>query len=43
VHQPLGPYRYALEVNEGWFERRGFGPGDRVEVPDSVQALTAGE
>lgn len=43
VHQPPGPYRYALEVNQGWFRRHGFGPGDRVEVPDSVEALTAGE
>jgi hypothetical protein len=43
VHQPPGSYRYALEVNQGWFRRHGFGPGDRVEVPDSVEALTAGE
>ncbi len=43
AHQPPGPYRYALEVNQGWFRRHGFGPGDRVEVPDSVEALTAGE
>jgi len=43
AYQPLGPYRYALEVNQGWFRRHGFGPGDRVEVPDSVGALTAGE
>lgn len=34
---------YALEVNQGWFERHGFGPGDRVEIPDSAEALTAGE
>ncbi len=37
VHRPPGPYRYALEVNRGWFQRRGFQPGGRVEVPDSVQ------
>jgi hypothetical protein len=43
VHQPPGPYRYALEVNQGWFGRHGFGPGNRVKVPDSVQALTVGE
>lgn len=43
AHGPPGPYRYALEVNQGWFRRHGFGPGDRVEVPDSVEALTAGE
>ena len=43
AHQPPGPYRYALEVNQGWFRRHGFGPGDRVEVPDSVEAPMAGE
>jgi uncharacterized membrane protein (UPF0127 family) len=43
VHQPPGPYRYALEANQGWFRRHGFGPGDRVEVPDSVEALTERE
>ena len=26
------PYWYALEVNRGWFERMGFGPGDRVAI-----------
>ncbi|MEX0801469.1 MAG: DUF192 domain-containing protein [Dehalococcoidia bacterium] len=26
-----GPYRYALEVNQGWFQRHGYGLGDRVE------------
>ena len=29
---PGQPYRYVLEVNRGWFERMGFGPGDRVTV-----------
>jgi hypothetical protein len=38
VHRPPGPYRYALEVNRGWFQRHGFEPGDWAEVPDSVQA-----
>ncbi len=42
-HQPPGPYRYALEVNEGWFGRHGFGPGDRLEIPEGVEALTGGE
>ncbi len=40
VHQPAGPYRFGLEVNQGWFQRHGFGPGDGVEIPDSVQAST---
>jgi len=33
LHRPAQPYRYALEVNQGWFERHGLGPGDRVEIP----------
>ena len=33
LHRPAQPYRYALEVNQGWFERHGFGAGDRVEIP----------
>ena len=30
------PYRYALEVNQGWFERHGLDAGDRVEIPPAV-------
>ncbi len=29
-YSPL-PVRYALEVNQGWFEKNGIGHGDRVE------------
>ncbi len=43
LHRPPRPYRYALEVNQGWFGRNGIGPGDRVEVPEAVQASAAGE
>jgi uncharacterized membrane protein (UPF0127 family) len=43
THRPPKPYRYGLEVNQGWFGRYGFGPGDRVEIPDSVSGATAGE
>jgi hypothetical protein len=43
AHGPPGPYFYALEVNQGWFERHDFGDGDRVEVPDSVEGLKARE
>ena len=35
-HRPPAPYRYALEVNQGWFEEQGFGTGDRVEIPEEV-------
>ena len=27
---PSQPYRYALEVNQGWFERHGLGIGARM-------------
>jgi len=26
--------RYALEVNQGWFEERGIKAGDRVQLPE---------
>lgn len=32
LHPEL-PYQYVLEVNQGWFERNGFGPGDTVDIP----------
>lgn len=35
---PSQPYRYTLEVNGGWFERQGFGVGDRVAIPAGVEA-----
>ena len=30
-HESAGPAKYALEVNQGWFARRGIKPGDRVQ------------
>lgn len=30
VLEPPGPYRYALEMNEGWFEGHGLGKGATV-------------
>ena len=38
VLTPAQPYRYTLEVNGGWFERQGFGVGDRVAIPAGVEA-----
>ena len=32
LHLPARPYRYALEVNQGFFSRNGVVPGDRVEI-----------
>ncbi|HOO77576.1 MAG TPA: DUF192 domain-containing protein [bacterium] len=30
LHTPAVPYRYALEMNRGWFERNGIGLGAPV-------------
>lgn len=40
MHHPPQPYRYALEVNQGWFRGNGFEVGDRVEIPEAVAAAT---
>jgi uncharacterized membrane protein (UPF0127 family) len=29
-HSSAGPARYALEMNQGWFRKRGIGPDDQV-------------
>ena len=31
THQAIGPVKYALEMNQGWFAKRGIGKGDKVE------------
>ena len=31
-YRSLQPARYALEVNQGWFERHGIEVGDRVKM-----------
>lgn len=36
LHHSPAPYRYALEVNQGWFDDHGFGPGATVELPDAL-------
>jgi uncharacterized membrane protein (UPF0127 family) len=37
VLTPGEPYRYVLEVNEGWFERHGMGVGAKVVLPDGLR------
>ena len=37
IYEPGVSYRTALEVNQGWFERHGIGPGARVEIDRSQQ------
>ena len=32
-HCPARPVRYALEMEQGWFARRGIGPGSRLQQP----------
>jgi hypothetical protein len=31
THSAARPAKYALEMNRGWFRKRGIKPGDRVE------------
>lgn len=31
THSSARPARYALEMNQGWFRKRGIKPGDKVE------------
>ena len=33
---PAGRYRYVLEVNQGWFERHGLGPGAKITLPEGL-------
>jgi len=35
-HQAAGPAKYALEMNQGWFAKRGIKKGDRVEGLDKI-------
>ncbi len=32
IYEPARPYRYAVEVNQGYFVRRGITPGARAEL-----------
>lgn len=32
IYEPSAPYRYALEVNQGYFNRKGITPGARLEL-----------
>lgn len=32
LHYSRAPYRYALEVNQGWFEKNRIGIGEKVEL-----------
>jgi uncharacterized membrane protein (UPF0127 family) len=33
THVSSFPAKYALEMNKGWFRRKGVGPGDIIRIP----------
>ncbi len=33
IHNIQEPYSYALEVNQGWYDRHGIAAGDVVQLP----------
>jgi uncharacterized membrane protein (UPF0127 family) len=35
-HWSSGPAKYALEMNQGWFTKRGIAPGIKVEGLDKL-------
>jgi uncharacterized membrane protein (UPF0127 family) len=37
THCALRPVRYALEMNQGWFKKRGIGPGTRIDGIQQMQ------
>lgn len=37
THKPDKPYRFALEVNQGYFSERNIEAGDTVEIPEKIQ------
>ncbi|GAA4408368.1 DUF192 domain-containing protein [Quisquiliibacterium transsilvanicum] len=37
-HCSARPVRYALEMTQGWFEKRGLGPGSRLAGPKGMFA-----
>ena len=36
-HPSAEPSKYALEVNQGFFDKRGIGVGDTVEIPENLR------
>ncbi|MFP4051284.1 MAG: DUF192 domain-containing protein [Thermoplasmata archaeon] len=36
-HLPEDVYRYALEVNQGYFEENNIDAGDTVEIPEKIK------
>ena len=40
---PREPYSYVIEVNRGWYERRGIAIGDYGDVADAVARGSVGQ
>ncbi|MCP5266034.1 MAG: DUF192 domain-containing protein [Burkholderiaceae bacterium] len=38
THCAQRPVRHALEMSQGWFEKRGVAPGDRLRAPGVFRA-----
>lgn len=38
THKPGVPYRYALEVNQGFYEDNSIQKGDMVNIPEDIDA-----
>jgi uncharacterized membrane protein (UPF0127 family) len=36
-----GPARYVLEMESGWFARRGLGKGDRADLREALRGVVA--
>jgi uncharacterized protein len=41
VHMPRAPYLYAVEANQGWFERHSILPGNRVDLSQAASQVAA--
>jgi uncharacterized protein len=41
TYPPREPYRYAIEVNQGWFARHGVAIGDRVDPSPALASADA--
>jgi hypothetical protein len=37
THASILPARYALEMNQGWFEKNGIKVGDVVSIPAALK------
>lgn len=38
-HHAMRPAKYALEMNQGWFRKRGVKPGDKLEGIEKAEAI----